>query len=376
MTRIYLDHNATAPLDAQVGAWLRRASRVVYGNPASLHAEGRQAKLTIDTARQGVADLLGCTADQVIFTSGGTEANNLAVHAARQKSRQALAVRTAIEHPAVAKPVDALRDDGWRVTVLPVSAVGHVADWAPAADAGLVCAMLANNEVGTVLDLAAARASAPRAWLHCDAVQAIGKLPVQFGALQVDSLAVSGHKFGAPPGVGLLLVRNAAAVAPLLVGGGQEGGWRSGTPSALLIGSLHVALHAAVTLLTQRTERMRLCRDALEAVIVQGLHGQGVQLLGDVDRRLPNTSCLAFAGISAEALVTQLDAVGVATATGSACSSGSGKVSPVLLALGGPTTGVLRLSTGPTTTLGQVRRAAALVVQAVHRLRHLAGHQG
>ena len=372
MKRIYLDHNATAPLDPAVRAWLRKATTLPLGNPGSSHAEGRSAKALVDGARQAVAELLGATPQQVIFTSGGTEANNLALYAARMRAGSpGHAVRTAIEHPAVAKAVDAWTAHGWQIAVAPVDAVGQVRDWCGAARPAVVAAMLANNEVGTILDLAAARRAAPQAWLHCDAVQAIGKMAVDFGELQVDSLAVSAHKFGAPPGVGLLLVREPALVAPLQLGGGQEGGWRSGTPSALLIQCLHWALQSAVLQMSQRMATMAMTRDLLQAQIVAALPSKGLHLLGDQARRLPNTACLAFDGVSAEALVMQLDAQGVAAATGSACSSGSGSVSPVLLALGGPTRGVLRLSTGPETTPGDAKRAAALVVHAVQRLRRL-----
>ncbi|MSQ82926.1 MAG: cysteine desulfurase [Myxococcales bacterium] len=372
MRRIYLDHNASSPWRPAVAQWMRSEQAANLGNPSSFHAEGRAARQLIERARTEIAAALGADhPEQVLFVSGGTEANNLAIHAATQGS-VGRAVGTAIEHPAVGRPLAALADSGWQVATLPVDGVGQVADWSAAVDARLLCVMRANNEVGTILDVAAARHAAPNAWLHCDAIQAIGKFPVDFKALGVDSLAVAGHKIGAPVGIGALLVRDRNRVQPVQRGGGQEFGLRSGTQAAALIEALRLAVVEGTTNLMKRSLHIEHLRDELEATIQAGLADNPPTIIGDQQARLANTSCMAFTGLSAEALVMELDARGVAVATGSACSSGSGRPSAVLVAMEAPVHGVLRLSLGPDHQPDELATAAAQVVAAVRRLRQIA----
>ncbi|MBM4343169.1 MAG: cysteine desulfurase [Deltaproteobacteria bacterium] len=370
MTRIYLDHNASSPWRPAVARWMRSARAGRLGNPSSLHREGRAARALVEAARVHIARRLGAAdPQQVVFVSGGTEANNLAIHAATQ-GRPGRAAVTSIEHPAVLRPMAALAQRGWQVETLPVTAAGQVAGWPDLGPGDVLAVMRANNETGTVLDLAAARRSAPDAWLHCDAIQAIGKIAVDFEALGVDTLSVAGHKFGAPLGVGALVVRDPNRIAPLQLGGGQERGLRSGTQAAALIEALRIALDEAIGEQQARAAHTARQRDRLEVLLTQGV--ADVTVIGDPRARLPNTLCLAFGGVSAEALVVRLDALGVAVATGSACSSGSGKPSHVLTAMGAPLRGVLRISLGPDHGDAEIDTAGRHIVSAVAQLRRIA----
>lgn len=335
--RIYLDYNATSPLDARARAAVV-AALDVDGNPSSVHAEGRRARDLVERARRAVAQLLGGHPDEIVFTSGGTEADWLAVtglaRAARAAGARARVVAAPTEHPAVLGAVRALADDGFEVRWLPVSAAGVVdpddVARAAAGGAALVTVALANHELGTVQDVAAiaARARAAGAAVHCDAVQAAGRVPVDVRDLGVDAVAVSAHKLHGPKGVGALWLAPGRDLAPA-AGGHQERGRRPGTENVPGIAGFGSAAAAAADGLADAA-RQRALRERLE----RGLIDLGARIHAAGAPRLPNTVNAAFPGVPGDVLVAALDLAGFAVSTGAACTSGRVEPSPVLLATG------------------------------------------
>ncbi len=359
MTPLDLDHNASSPLRPAAAAAMRACDGV--GNPASGHAAGRAARRLLEDARERVAGLLGAHPDEVIFTSGATEANNLAVFGlAPGKS---LAV-SAIEHPCVVEPVRQLERGGAVVHWLPVDAVGRVDVAAIPADAGLVALMLANHETGAVQPVADVRAP-----VLCDGAQAVGKMPVRFRQLGVAALTASAHKFGGPAGVGLLLLKRGTAFAPQWFGGHQQGGRRPGTePVALAVG-LAAALGEAVERMdATRAAWTRQRRFLVEHLFTSILNGPPL----DDPGVLPNTVNLSFPGCRTDLLLMALDLAGVRASGGSACSSGSLLPSPVLAAMGVPDDvlrSAVRFSLGPDSTDAMVADAAGRIAACVRRIR-------
>ncbi|HXG27849.1 MAG TPA: cysteine desulfurase family protein, partial [Nevskiales bacterium] len=336
---VYFDHNATAPLDPRVlEAMLPYLADAAYGNPSSVHRYGRAARQALDTARAQVAALVGAEASQLTFTSGGTEANNLALkgYAARHPGRRMLV--SAIEHACIVEPAQALARQGVSVEWIPVDARGQV-DLAALetllarGNVGLVAVMYANNETGVVQDIPAlaARVRAAGGVLHCDAVQAAGKLPLDFRACGAHSLTLSAHKIYGPRGVGALLLDKTLELEPLLHGGGQEKGLRGGTENLAAIVGFGKAAELAATELAQRAAHTRALRERLEA----GLRAlPGVVIFGDGAERLPNTVQFGTPGFESETLLMALDRKGIAVSSGSACHSGKTEPSHVLLAMG------------------------------------------
>ncbi|MBW4022725.1 MAG: aminotransferase class V-fold PLP-dependent enzyme [Proteobacteria bacterium] len=325
-TRIYLDANATEPLRPEARAAMVAALDIV-GNPSSIHGEGRAARRILEDAREALAARFGGAARDVIFTSGGTEANALAIHGLARGGR---VLRSATEHAAV------IAAAGEAAGVVPVDREGRLrledlAERLAAERPALVCVMLANNETGTVQPVAdiAALCRAAGALLHVDAVQAAGRLPLDLGQLGADSLAVSGHKLGGPTGAGALLLtpETAGRLAPLQLGGGQERGRRGGTPALPAIAGFAAAATAA---LPGDAARLAPLRDAIEAAAIAA----GGVVLGGGAARLPNTTCLALAGVRSESQVIALDLAGLAVSAGAACSSGKVARSHVLEAMG------------------------------------------
>lgn len=377
MDPIYLDNNATTPTLPAVWEAMRPFLTDVYGNPASAHQAGRRARQALEDARECIAAGLAARPDEVLFTSGATEANNLAVLGLAGDPPGHLLV-SPVEHPSVLEPVRHLGARGFTVELLPVDEHGLVAAEALAErlrpETRLVAVMLANHETGAVQpvgDLAAVCAG--RAAFHGDAVQAVGKLPVRFDGLGVSTLSLSGHKLHGPKGVGALVVRRGVKLRPLLHGGHQQRGRRPGTePVALAVG-LAAALDLARREHDARRERvLRLRRRFLEAVRA----GAGpVVLNGPETGGVPHTLNLSFPGCAAEALLMNLDLAGVCCATGSACSSGSLLPSPVLRAMGVPDDvlrSALRFSLSPLLSEADVDEAARRVVAVVRRLREAA----
>ncbi|MCG8689827.1 MAG: cysteine desulfurase [Minwuiales bacterium] len=351
----YLDYNATAPLRPEAADAVSEAL-AEGGNPSSVHASGRAARHRVEQARAAVAGLVGVAPRQVAFTSGGTEANHTALNATQAERL----IVSAIEHDSVLAPARNANPD---IDILPVGADGLVD---PAAlerlladdpRPALVSVMLANNETGVVQPVAdvAALAHEHSAVVHCDAVQAAGKLPVDFDALGVDMLSLSGHKLGAPTGVGALVLAEAMAFSPRQTGGGQEFGRRAGTENLVGIAGMGAAATAAAMLAD--TDRLRALRDDLEARLL-GI-SPGSRVFGAEAPRLPNTSCITMPGVSAELQVMALDLAGVAVSAGAACSSGKVQASHVLRAIGAgeeAAASAIRISTGWATTPADIDR--------------------
>jgi cysteine desulfurase len=356
MRPIYLDYNASTPVAPEVAEIMRRLAEDAFGNPSSTHWAGAPARVIIDEGRRQVAALLGCTPEEIVFTSGGSEANNLALKGLFFAGRrtQPHIVTTRVEHPAVLSPCAFLERLGARVSYLPVDGTGRIdpddLTRAIATETLLVSVMHANNEVGTIqpIEECARIAREHGVLFHTDAAQSIGKIPAKVDELGVDLLSVAGHKFYAPKGVGALYVRRGLALEPLIHGAGHEAGRRAGTESALLIAALGEASELANDLTAM--ERVRALRDALWDRLYQRF-GDGVVLNGHPEHRLPNTLNVSFAGRVGAEVLGALE--GVAASTGSACHSGRVELSPVLAAMGVKPEigmGAVRFSLGRPTT--------------------------
>jgi len=372
--RTYVDHAASTPmLPSAADAWQRASQHV--GNPSSLHGSGRAARRIVEESRESIADDLGMRPSEVIFTAGGTEADNLAIKglawAAPDRPR---IVCSPIEHRAVLDPVEWLGEQGRPITWLGVDAVGRVSVDDVIAhldvDVALCTVMWANNEVGTIqpiTEIAAACADAGVPF-HTDAVQALGQLPVDAGRRGITSLALSGHKIGAPVGVGVLVLDRDARVVPVLHGGGQERDVRSGTVDAASSAAMAVAVRHAVTEHQAHAERIAGLRDALAAGIVGRVPGAVLNSTAEVS--LPGHVHASFPGCEGDALLMLLDASGVECSTGSACTSGVPEPSHVLLAMGvdpALARGSLRFSLGRTSTPDDVERILDVLPRAVER---------
>ena len=368
---IYLDHNATTPLLPEVLEAMLPFLAGPPGNPSSSHAYGKHARLAVDTAREQVAVLIGTSPEEIVFTSGGTEANNLAILGTAAALPRRRIVTSAVEHPATAEPCAHLARQGWTVVVLPVDAAGVVAlDRAPlplAEDAALLTVILAQNETGTLqpLQRLTAWAHESRAVVHTDAAQAVGKVPVQVDRLGVDLLSIAGHKLYAPKGIGALYVRRGTRLEPVLRGAGQEHGLRPGTENVAAIVGLGAACAVAARDLEAEAARQSRLRDDLWQRL--GAAIPGMRRNGHPAEVLPNTLNVSFPGVAGSAV---LDAApGIAAATGSACHEGDPAPSPVLRAMGVDSAiarGAVRLSLGRGTTAAQVEAAAAALLAAYH----------
>jgi cysteine desulfurase len=375
---IYLDHNATTPVDPAVVEAVAATLRDEFGNASSIHGFGQRAKAKLDAARAAVAALLAADPTEVVFTGGGTEADVLALRGAAEAlepaGRTHLVVST-IEHEAVLQTARALARRGWAVTWLAVDRSGIVDPAALAAAVtdrtAVVSVMHANNEIGTIQPIAdlAAIAHARGALFHTDAVQSAGKLPLDAGALGVDLLAISGHKFGGPKGVGALWVRRGTRLTAQLTGGRQERNRRAGTENVPGLAGLGVAAARAQARLADM-DRIAALRDALEGGILAAVPGTHVN--GRRDRRVANTANVGFEGVEAESLVIAYDLEGIAVSTGSACSSGTLEPSHVLKAMGlepHDTQNAIRFSLGASTTADDVAHVVAVTPALVERLR-------
>jgi cysteine desulfurase len=388
---VYLDHAATTPMLPEVlAAMTEQLGRV--GNASSLHASGRAARRAAEQSRERLAEAVGARPSEVLFTGGGTESDNLAVKGLFWARRQADSRRRRIvvspaEHHAVLDSVEWLaKHDGADVTWLPVGPTGRVTPEALAdalgdgADVAVASTMWANNEIGTVSDIAALTgvAHAVGVPLHTDAVQAVGQVPVDFGASGVDALTLTGHKLGGPMGVGALLLRRDAECTPLLHGGGQERDVRSGTLDVAAIVGLAVAAVPAVGARADRAARIAALRDRLVAGVVAQipdaqLNGPPLDdLLADGPGRLPGNAHLSFPGAEGDALLMLLDARGIECSTGSACSAGVARPSHVLLAVGADAARArssLRFTLGHTSTDADVDAVLEVIEPVVERAR-------
>lgn len=370
---VYLDYNATTPLDPAVLDAMLPYLRTHFGNPSSDHVYGYRAREAVGVARAQLATLLGAQPDEVIFTGGGSEANNLALFgvAAARRAHGSHIITSTIEHPAVREPLRALERQGYRVTEVAVDADGRV-DPTQVAEAItsetiLISIMHANNEVGTIQELRAISDIAHErgVLVHSDAAQSVGKVPVRMDALGVDLLSVAGHKLYAPKGVGALVVRQGVALEPLIRGAGHEQGLRAGTENVPSIVGLGQAAELAGARLDAYQERTRRLRDMLHQAILAA--APDAVLNGHRTARLPNTLNLSFPGVNAAALLARVRGQ-VACSTGSACHAGHAEPSSVLLAMGRDpalAAAALRLSLGWSTTEDEVQLAAGVIGAAV-----------
>jgi len=334
---IYLDHNATTPLDGRIAAAMEPYLKGVYGNPSSVHKFGRLTRAAIDQAREQVAALVKAQSSQVIFTSGGTEANNLALKGAAAKLPRGRVSVSAVEHASLLEPAGTLAEQGWQLNLIPVDDQGRVAPCSVRdhlrVGTRLVSVMMVNNETGVIQDVAAIADVVREAGglVHTDAVQAAGKLAIDFAASGVHMMSLSAHKIYGPQGVGALIVDKTLELAPLLHGGGQERGLRGGTENVAGIVGFGMAAELAATELEQRCVHMRELRDHLEAFLKRL---PGVVIFAEQADRVPNTVQIGVPGIDGETLLMTLDRRGIAVSSGSACASGKSEPSHVLMAMG------------------------------------------
>jgi cysteine desulfurase len=376
VTHVYFDHNATTPLDARVLAAMLPFLKDQHGNASSRHEFGTVARKAVDDAREQVAALVGVQPVQVIFTGGGTEANNLFIKGAAGYLKPAQVAVSAIEHPCVARPAQELVRQGWTLRKLAVTRQGTLdsadVDAALAMSTGIVSVMLANNETGVIQDVAAVgeRARRAKAVMHTDAVQALGKIAVDFNALNVNAMTLSAHKICGPKGAGALVVDKRLELRPLLSGGGHERGLRSGTENVPAIVGFGAACDLAAGRMNDLGRQMQALRERLE----RGLTGLGAVIFGADATRIPNTSYFAMKGIDGEALVIELDKAGYAVAAGAACSSTSSEPSATLLAMGvapAVARGAVRFSLGAGNDAEQVDGFLTTLAAVVQRLRRL-----
>jgi cysteine desulfurase len=379
---VSLDHAATTPMHPAAVDAMLPFLRERYGNPSGAHARAREAKTALEEARDRVAALLGCAVAEVVFTAGGTEADNLALLGAARAARRLGAddgvVVTAFEHKGVLAPATQLAQEGFRVAYAPVDARGIVDLDGLAArldeHTAVVSVMLVNNEVGTVQPLAdvagLVRERAPRAVLHTDAVQAVPWLDVAERTAGADLVAVSAHKFGGPKGVGALVVRGATPVEPVIGGGGQERGLRSGTVNVAGVVAMATALELTVAARADEIDRVACLRDRLADGLLAAVPDAFEN--GARAHKIAGNAHLGFRGIEAEALLVLLDQQGVYAAAGSSCSSGATEPSHVLAAMGVGTDDArasIRCSLGQASTTADVDRALVVLPAAVAQLR-------
>ena len=379
--RIYLDHNATTPLLPAVIDRMTEELREDFGNPSSVHHFGQQAKAAIDEARTNVANLIGADPSEVLFTSGGTEADNIAVRGAAEAlepTGKRHLVASAIEHEAVLNTLKVLAKRGWRTTLLAADQTGVLSAAmlrdGLADDTALVSVMHANNEIGTIQPIAelAGAAHDRGALFHTDAVQSAGKIPVNVKTLGVDMLSMSAHKFYGPKGVGALWIRRGLRVLPLLTGGRQERSRRAGTENVAGIVGMGVAARIAAGKMADEGRRLATLRDRLEAGILRAVPGTAVN--GSPEARVPNTTNISFDRVEAESLLIALDLQGIAVSTGSACSSGTLEPSHVLKAMGFSAhraQNSIRFSMGTSNTDAEIDRVIAVLPGIVDKLRSL-----
>lgn len=380
MTHVYFDHNATTPLDPRVLEAMLPFLREQHGNASSRHEFGTAARMAVDRAREQVAALTGVQPVQVVFTSGGTEANNLLIRGAASCMSPGKIAVSAMEHSCVAVPAQSLTRQGWTVRKLKVHRDGRVdladVDAALTEKPALLSLMLANNETGVIQDVAAVGERAKRAGtvMHTDAVQALGKIPVDFNALNVQAMTISAHKIYGPKGSGALIVDKRLDLRAVIAGGGQERGLRGGTENVPAIVGFGAACEIAAGRVTELGSQLLALRERLE----RGLTSMGAEIFGAGVPRLPNTTYFSIRGIQGETLVIEMDKAGFALGAGAACSSANPSPSATLLAMNVEpelARGAVRFSLGAANTAGQVDeflRALAAVVQRLRTMRAVA----
>lgn len=376
MTTAYFDHNSTTALKTEVLEAMLPFMVKQHGNATSRHVYGRTARAAVEHAREQVANAVGAYANQIVFTASGTEANNFTVRGICNNLAPAQILTSAIEHPCVSRPALTMQAHGWQASSIQVNGdcnidMAHLQKLLQT-PTHLISAMLVNNETGAIQDIAAAAAIARqhKAYVHTDAVQALGKIPVDFFALGVHAMTVSSHKIGGPLGAGALVLDKRIDIQPLLYGGGQEKGLRSGTENVSAIVGFGAACELAVKNLSAFDAHTANLRHHLEV----GLAKLKAVVFGYNGLRVANTSFFAFNNIEGETLVTALDKAGFAVASGSACSSDSTEPSHVLLAMGVPeylARGAVRVSFGLSNTIEEVEHFLLTLKQELTRLSNL-----
>lgn len=372
---IYLDYNATTPIDPEVAQTMQPYLAQYFGNPSSVHQYGIETKKAVEAARQQLATLLNCQPDEVIFTSGGTEANNYAIKgvAYQDRNKGNHIITTSVEHPAVTEVCQFLQTQGFQVTYVPVDEFGLAdpADIEKAITPGtiLISVMHANNEVGTIQPVEEIGRVAKKHGIlfHCDAAQSVGKIETDVQKMGVDLLSVAGHKFYAPKGIGALFIRRGVKLQKLMHGASHEQNLRAGTENVLEIVGLGKAAEIALRDFGINTSQMRLTRNLLFERLKESL--PQIKLNGHPELRLPNTLSIGFPNMEANTLLDELQ--GIAASAGAACHADQVDVSPVLTAMKVPMAyamGTIRFSTGKNTTPEQVEKAARIVIEAVKRM--------
>jgi len=377
-TSIYLDYNATSPIRPEVKEAMDPFLADAFGNPSSTHAKGQEARHAVDEAREKVAQLIHANPHEIFFTSCGTESNNLALVGAalNQRNYGRHLVVDRMEHMAVVEPVKFIeRELGFEVTYLETDSTGRISkeavEKAVQLDTVLFTLMAANNETGVVQPIQEINEAihGKNTFFHCDAVQALGKIPVNVTQWKVNSLAFSGHKIGAPKGVGVLYLRKGSKIQPFLRGGHQEGNLRPGTENVASIVGFGKACELIEKEWDQRQKQYLDLRKLLEKYLFEI---PDTHLNGDPDHRLPTTANVSFEGVSGERLLIRLDMKGIAVSSGSACTSGSIEPSHVLTAMGsseGRARSAIRFSLGFSTTKEEIEKAGKIVQEIVKDLR-------
>ena len=388
MSRIYLDHAATTPPDPRVIEAMTPMLTMFWGNPSSIYLEGQEARHALDAARKVVADLLGASPKEIVFTSGGTESDNAAIrgaaYAQRERGRGNHIITTQIEHHAVLHAVEQLEREGFTATYLPVDGEGVVdlaaLESAVTPETTVVSVMAANNEVGTIQPITdivrIAKERNPKVVVHTDAVQAAGAMEITPSRLGVDMLSIAGHKLYGPKGVGLLYIKNRTPWQPMLLGGSQEKERRAGTENVAGIAGLAKALELAWAEADERTARARNLRDRLLFGLPERIPDTVITGPTDPDRRLSNNFSCCFRNVEGESVLLALDMAGIAASSGSACTTGALEPSHVLTAMGidpDLAHASLRLTVGKSTTDEDIDRVLDVLPGIVAKLRALAG---
>jgi len=376
MQKVYFDHNATTAIDKKVLSVMMPFLEAQQGNPTSQHSFGRHARTAIEEAREQVALAIHAHPTEVVFTSGGTEANNMIVHGAAIKNPQSTLVRSNIEHPCVARPMEALTHQGWYQELLKVNHDGVITKEAyqsiTADNISLVSVMLANNETGVIQEISDLSdfAKEKKAISHTDAVQAFGKMDVRFDELQIDAMTLSSHKIYGPQGVGALILNKRSDIEPLIYGGGQEKNLRSGTENIAAI----VGFGKACELISESLKESSMRSRELQTTLELHLKTLGAVIFSEKVKRLSNTTFFAFKDIEGSTLLTALDKQGFAIASGSACSSVNKEPSHVLLAMGideDLARGALRISFGNQNTINDVTSFIETLKKELQTLKQL-----
>jgi cysteine desulfurase len=378
MRRVYLDHNATTPLDPRVYEAIRPYFTEVFGNASSPHHYGRTSKQALEESRETVAMVLGVGPEEVVFTSGGTEADNLALRGIAYQRKRGHIITSSIEHHAILRTCNALESDGFAVTYLPVDGQGRVdpddLKKSIRKDTILISVMFANNETGVIEPVAELGAIAREYGIlfHCDAVQAFGKMLVDAGEIQADLLSLSSHKIYGPAGIGALFVKKGVQLCPILTGGHHEGGLRAGTENIPAVVGFAHALRIATEGMDDYKSRICSLRNKLESELLNNI--DQVEIHSSKSDRLPHTTSIGFASVEAESILLHLDLKGVAASSGSACTTGEPEPSHVLLAMGvSPelAQGTVRISLGRENTDQEMEYTIEVLKDTIRELRKI-----